>query len=242
MLDLGGPGDSGLHQQPPSRAASLPIYTPTSRSPITGKDLLSNYQAINLTIPSGNSYSRQAIHTLSDNDMITVPTAIQLVLRCTSNALQKYEPLSSKRRPNSASSFFNNSAKNSKLKSTLVNMFAPARLLTQTSSGGALHSPISPTTRVANPQQPPSSLKHSVVCQMPIRLVTRPPTPSGTQSKSPLYLQPPLCPVLDAIRSLGLTYRTASSQASKALQLICDLNTTDFNPSECQTHRALGRC
>jgi len=54
-------------QHPPSQPASLPIYAPLSRSP-PSRDLMSAYQSINLTIPSGNSYSRPVIGTPSDGD------------------------------------------------------------------------------------------------------------------------------------------------------------------------------
>ena len=50
-------------QHPPSQPASLPIYAPLSRSP-PSRDLMSAYH--NLTIPSGSSYTRQAIGTPSD--------------------------------------------------------------------------------------------------------------------------------------------------------------------------------
>ncbi|PPQ84541.1 hypothetical protein CVT25_007611 [Psilocybe cyanescens] len=53
-------------QHPPSQPSSLPIYAPLSRSP-PSRDLMSNYQSINLAIPGGNNnYSRQPIGTPSD--------------------------------------------------------------------------------------------------------------------------------------------------------------------------------
>ena len=58
---------SSSSQHPPSQPSSLPIYAPLSRSP-PSRDLMSKYQPINLTIPGGTSYSRQAIGTPSEGD------------------------------------------------------------------------------------------------------------------------------------------------------------------------------
>ncbi|KAH9487332.1 hypothetical protein JR316_0001405 [Psilocybe cubensis] len=62
------PSSTSSHQHPPSQPSSLPIYAPLSRSP-PSRDLMSNYQSINLTIPSGNNnnYSRQPVGTPSDS-------------------------------------------------------------------------------------------------------------------------------------------------------------------------------
>lgn len=54
-------------QHPPSQPSSLPIYAPLSRSP-PSRDLMSTYQPINLSIPGGNTHSRQTIGTPSEGD------------------------------------------------------------------------------------------------------------------------------------------------------------------------------
>ena len=61
------PPPSSSSQHPPSQPASLPIYAPLSRSP-PSRDLMSKYQSINLNIPGGTTYSRQAIGTPSEGD------------------------------------------------------------------------------------------------------------------------------------------------------------------------------
>ena len=55
-------------QYPPSQPASLPIHAPISRSP-PSRDILSPYQSINLTIPSGSSFSSRNIPTPSDGGL-----------------------------------------------------------------------------------------------------------------------------------------------------------------------------
>ena len=65
-LNPGEPTPSSS-QHPPSQPASLPIYAPLSRSP-PSRDLMSKYQSINLSIPGGTPYSRQAIGTPSEGD------------------------------------------------------------------------------------------------------------------------------------------------------------------------------
>ncbi|KAF5312800.1 hypothetical protein D9619_003675 [Psilocybe cf. subviscida] len=64
LLNIGSNSYSSSNN-PPSQPSSLPIYAPMSRSPVS-RNIASNYQSINLTIPS-NSYSRQTIGTPSDN-------------------------------------------------------------------------------------------------------------------------------------------------------------------------------
>lgn len=65
LLNIGSNSYSSSNQ-PPSQPSSLPIYAPMSRSP-PSRNIASNYQPINLTIPGSNSYSRQPIGTPSDN-------------------------------------------------------------------------------------------------------------------------------------------------------------------------------
>lgn len=57
---------SSSSQHPPSQPSSLPIYAPLSRSP-PSRDLVSAYQSINLNIPGGTTYSRQAIGSPSED-------------------------------------------------------------------------------------------------------------------------------------------------------------------------------
>ena len=65
------PPSSSQQQLPPSQPSSLPIYAPLSRSP-PSRDLMSKYQSINLTIPTGTTpYSRQAMGTPSEGDFST---------------------------------------------------------------------------------------------------------------------------------------------------------------------------
>ncbi|KAL0945639.1 hypothetical protein HGRIS_014793 [Hohenbuehelia grisea] len=66
MLNL-GPSESLSPPQPPSQPASLPIYAPLSRSPPSA-DRISQYVSLNqLNEQLGSSYSRQQLHTPSDN-------------------------------------------------------------------------------------------------------------------------------------------------------------------------------
>ncbi|KAI5986743.1 hypothetical protein EDC04DRAFT_2873500 [Pisolithus marmoratus] len=61
----GSVSSSSAH--PPSQPASLPIYAPLSRSPLTS-DRISPYQHINLNIPTGTSFSsRQRFGSPSDS-------------------------------------------------------------------------------------------------------------------------------------------------------------------------------
>lgn len=62
------PPPTSSSQHPPSQPSSLPIYAPLSRSPAS-RELLSQYQSINLTIPSGNSYSSRNLGTPSDGGL-----------------------------------------------------------------------------------------------------------------------------------------------------------------------------
>jgi len=70
MLNLNpSESPSSSSHQPTSQPTSLPIYAPLSRSP-PSKDLVSPYQSINLTIPSGNTYiSRQSHASPSDSGL-----------------------------------------------------------------------------------------------------------------------------------------------------------------------------
>ncbi|KAF8816607.1 PSP1-domain-containing protein [Phlegmacium glaucopus] len=54
-------------QHPTSQPSSLPIFAPLSRSP-PSRDLMSTYQSINLSIPGGNTYSRQGVGTPSEGE------------------------------------------------------------------------------------------------------------------------------------------------------------------------------
>ncbi|KAI6040057.1 PSP1 C-terminal conserved region-domain-containing protein [Pisolithus marmoratus] len=63
----GSVSSSSAH--PPSQPASLPIYAPLSRSPLTS-DRISPYQHINLNIPTGTSFSsRQRFGSPSDSGL-----------------------------------------------------------------------------------------------------------------------------------------------------------------------------
>ena len=156
MLNLNsrdGPGPvSSAHS--PSQPTSLPIYAPLSRSPPTS-DRLSPYQSINLSIPSGSSFSsrQQPIGSPSESGLSGgSPTRsnhghFDSQPSESTYLNQQSQQLTARFIPGQGIQY---------LPSSHTNGVSINRANAYSSSSALASSPISPTTpRTINPQQPP---------------------------------------------------------------------------------------
>ncbi|KAJ3509936.1 hypothetical protein NLJ89_g4955 [Agrocybe chaxingu] len=155
-------------QHPPSQPSSLPIYAPLSRSP-PSRDLMSNYQSINLTIPTGSTYSRQTIGTPSDGGLsnnsppragggLGVYEQHLADTQFNSRAAQQQTELTARYIPGQGIQYFpqqhHQQQSHGGTAATTSAQYVRNRAPSYSSTGG--HPPISPTgTRGINPQQPP---------------------------------------------------------------------------------------
>ncbi|KAF9527142.1 PSP1 C-terminal conserved region-domain-containing protein [Crepidotus variabilis] len=174
MLNLGGSGEPS-HQQPPSQPSSLPIYAPKTRSPAVGKDLLSNYQAINLTIPSAGSYSRQAIGTPSDGGYDGGNNSPSISAAMFEQRLAEARAAQQQKEAEFRFQLLQQQRQEQQQAQANSGQYVRTRAPSYTNTTAALHSPISPT-RVVNPQQPPFYPQ----TQRRLSDAHQPPTPSAS--------------------------------------------------------------
>ena len=176
--DLGklnlSPSESKSHQQPPSQPASLPIYAPLSRSP-PSRDILSTYQPINLTIPSGNAtFSRQSIGTPSDNGYDLNTHSPSISSSVFEQHLAEARAIQQQQQAELRYQFLREQQQQQQQHQQQQQ--ARPRAPSYSAVSGGLHSPISPSgSRIVNPQQPPyypQTRKFSDAHQQ------QPPTPS----------------------------------------------------------------
>ncbi|KIK03730.1 hypothetical protein K443DRAFT_676558 [Laccaria amethystina LaAM-08-1] len=177
------PPSSSSSQLPPSQPASLPIYAPLSRSP-PSKDLMSQYQSINLTIPSNTYASRQ---TPSDGGVSaggsSSPHGFYDQQEYKSNRQQP--ELTARYVPGQGIQYTSPQQQQQQRHQHGINgpQYTRTRAPSYSSSSGGLTSPISPTGhRVINPQQQPYFPQ-----QMQRRLSDaqqQPPPPSSASSNT----------------------------------------------------------
>ena len=165
-LNSNEPPPSSSSQHPPSQPSSLPIYAPLSRSP-PSRDLMSKYQPINLSIPPGTSYSRQAIGTPSEGDFSADSPGLYEQQHLTEShfnsgrgtQLQQQSELTARYIPGQGIQYLPPGQQGGGMQGGMHPPPSPqygrARAPSYSSTSN-LASPISPTTgRVINPQQPP---------------------------------------------------------------------------------------
>jgi len=155
---------SSSSQHPPSQPSSLPIYAPLSRSP-PSRDLMSTYQSI---LPSGSSYSRQAIGTPSEGDYSTASgasprtslyehiTEPQFSPRITQQQQpqHQHEELTARFIPGQGIQYVHPQQQQQHHHQQHDSQYVRTRAPSYTGSI-SMQSPISPGTRAVNPQQPP---------------------------------------------------------------------------------------
>jgi len=198
------PPPSSSSQHPQSQPSSLPIYAPLSRSP-PSRDLMSNYQSINLTIPGGNSYSRQPIGTPSDGDLSAGGNSPSLQFddhfsqnQYNNSRNHQQQPqqqeLTARFTPGQGIHYSNPQHQYSQQhvgghhSSNSIgggnNTQYARNRATSYSSNNSMQSPISPGTRPINPQQPPyypqTQRRLSDAQQHGYHQQYQPPTPSSS--------------------------------------------------------------
>lgn len=156
--DLGGrlnlSANEGAQQSLPS---SLPIYAPLSRSP-PSNDLMASYHPMNLTIPTGTSFSRQSLHSPSDSGVSNGSPGPSQYEQSEAQFRQSQQSQTSQREPELTARFIpgqgiqylpplNTSNLGNNNGTNYVRNRAP-------SYSGGVTSPLSPNTRaISQPQQ-----------------------------------------------------------------------------------------
>ncbi|KAF9552698.1 PSP1-domain-containing protein [Agrocybe pediades] len=195
------PPPQSSSQHPPSQPSSLPIYAPLSRSP-PSRDLMTNYQSINLSIPGGNSgYSRQPIGTPSDGDFSAGGnsdydefSSQNQYENSRNQQQQQQQELTARFIPGQGIQYSNpqqhqyqqqqhGGHHNSNSIGGGNSQYVRARAPSYTSNN-SMQSPISPGTRPINPQQPPyypQAQRRLSDAQQQHGYHQQPPTPSSSQ-------------------------------------------------------------
>ena len=155
-LNDGPPPSSSTSHLPPSQPASLPIFAPLSRSP-PSRDLMSAYQPINLTIPTG-SYSRN-IGTPSEGEFSLGGNSPPRQGMYEKHLAEQHhhgqqQDLQPRFIPGQGIQYLPNQQSQQQQQPPPSPQYTRNRAPSY--SGAAVGSPISPTsTRAINPQQPP---------------------------------------------------------------------------------------
>ena len=206
--DLGlmnlGPNESKSYQQPLSQPSSLPIYAPQSRSP-PSRDILSTYKPINLSIPSGSTYSRQTIRTPSDNDYDVVNNSPSISSSVFDKQLAEAKAAQQQQQAELRYQYLQLQQQQIQ---TNTGQYVRNRAPSYSGVSASLQSPISPTgSRIINPQQPPyysQTRKYSDAHQSHQQQPPTPSTPLHSHTSSnlsdlgkglPLHAVPPTWPL-----------------------------------------------